>query len=50
MTTDTLILDCRTEIQHLLSSTMRLIEVGNKLSSEDKKDEAETGDDNGGIQ
>ena len=26
--------------KHLLSSTMRLIEVGNKLSSEDKKDEA----------
>lgn len=26
--------------KHLLSSTMRLIEVGNKLLSEDKKDEA----------
>ncbi len=26
--------------KHLLSSTMRLIEVGNKLSSENKKDEA----------
>ncbi len=26
--------------KHLLSSTMRLIEVGNKLSSDDKKDEA----------
>ena len=28
--------------KHLLSSTMRLIEVGNKLSSENKKDEAKT--------
>ena len=26
--------------KHLLSSTMRLVEVGNKLQSEDKKDEA----------
>ena len=28
--------------KHLLSTTMRLIEVGNKLQSEDKKDEAKS--------
>lgn len=28
--------------KHLLAATMRLIEVGNKLHSEDKKDEAKT--------
>lgn len=28
--------------KHLLSSTMRLVEVGNKLQSENKKDEAKT--------